>query len=212
MSDIAQGNATIFIDWDGTLSGSRFWQQWRDSTDNALRERYAKLTQVLFVDNVAMVNDWMRGKLGAEYICDQLAVTLNMPSFEITQALQKSCEQMVIIEGALTKIAALRQLGNKVAIATDNMDTFSRWTVPMLNLEKAFDAILDSSQIGYLKNERDSHDASLFFGNIINGRTTVLIDDNPDLKNVRDFGMTLLPVGGKSLNDWLDYLLRTTNG
>ena len=43
----------IFIDWDGTLSKSRFWEHWQ--TDDS--KNYNKIQQVLFIENLGMIHD-----------------------------------------------------------------------------------------------------------------------------------------------------------
>ncbi len=43
----------------------------------------------------------------------------------------------------------------KCVIATDNMDTFTRFTVPALRLSEHFDGILNSFERGVLKQDID---------------------------------------------------------
>ena len=40
-------------------------------------------------------------------------------------------------------------------LVTDNMDCFTRFIAPALGLEKIFDKIINSSDLGYLKTERE---------------------------------------------------------
>lgn len=65
------------------------------------------------------------------------------------------------------------------------MDTFSRYTVPAMKLDKIFDDILSSHHIGYLKDDELLTDTILFFDDYLveNGWSysdAILIDDSPD--------------------------------
>jgi hypothetical protein len=44
----------VFIDWDKTLSNSRFWQHWEPA-------KYQVAAKALFVDAPELVNEWMCG-------------------------------------------------------------------------------------------------------------------------------------------------------
>jgi FMN phosphatase YigB (HAD superfamily) len=64
-------------------------------------------------------------------------------------------------------IAQLRAKGLKVVLATDNMDTFHRWTVPSLQLMSLFDDILSSFQLKALKSDCGAEGRSLFFAHYL---------------------------------------------
>jgi FMN phosphatase YigB (HAD superfamily) len=84
---------------------------------------------------------------------------------------------------SIDTVRAIRRSGVLVALATDNMDTFTRWTVPALGLGTLFDAILDSASLGTLKDDL-TDGQSRFFGpwlsaNGIAPAEAVLVDDSP---------------------------------
>lgn len=183
----------IFIDWDGTLSQSRFWQSWRDNPDDA--EQYRVIETALFRPTTPLLQDWMLGKLAAEQITDYLAERIDTPVATLLEALQSSCETMEVAAGALQVVGKARSIGHKVFIATDNMDTFSRWTVPALGLADKFDGILNSADIGAFKKDLGVDGASRFFAetfrtHAIDPSAAVLIDDSPNSRIVERFGMT----------------------
>lgn len=200
---------TVFIDWDGTLSKSRFWQQWQNDTQYAAL--YQTITAELFSDNKDVSRSWMRGELSSEDICHQLASTSDVSNDVILGALRHSCESMIVADGALDKVEELRSLGVKVILATDNMDTFSRWTIPALSLGKKFDGILNSADMGFFKKEKDDTGGSLFFKDYLStDGLCALIDDSPDNAVVEDFGIKWLAIGDRNIMDWLDYLISAT--
>lgn len=196
---------TIFIDWDGTLSKSRFWEQWRDDTNCS--RYYQTISDKLFSDDKPTIDAWMRGELSAEDVCEKLTKVIDLSKDEILEALRVSCESMVVVDSALDKVQHLRQLGKKVIIATDNMDTFSRWTVPALRLDRQFDDIINSASIGSFKKDKTDDGSSLFFRGYLNDGKYTLIDDSPNADVVEDFGITWLPVDEKTAVDWLDEII-----
>ena len=91
-------------------------------------------------------------------------------------------------------IQALRATGIRVVIATNNMDTFHRWTSPHLQLSEQFDEILDSWQLGFLKADATQHGQSAFFGPYLNRHgispmDCLLVDDTPTNVAVEQFGI-----------------------
>jgi FMN phosphatase YigB (HAD superfamily) len=91
----------------------------------------------------------------------------------------------LISENSLNLVTALRSKGIKVVIATDNMDTFHRWTVPSLRLDSYFDHILSSFELRALKADTDEQGRSLFFtsylkSNAIDPGESLLLDDSDE--------------------------------
>lgn len=147
----------VFLDWAGTMSHSLFWSRWHEA-DPARRQR---VQRDLFGDE-ALVHDWMRGRLSAE---DVVAVVCrgDDPALWLTE-LERSCREMALADDRLRLLVpALRSTGVRVVIATDNMDTFARWTVPALGLVQLVDDVLDSWRLGCLKDDRDRAGRSPFF-------------------------------------------------
>ncbi len=174
----------IFIDWNKTLSYSIFWEQ-LSSPQHPLCYIYEAINQKLFLRNSDMINLWMKGAIDSEQICRFLEKELEISAEILLKELRYSCEQMVFCIPNVPKLLQLiKGKGIQVALATDNMDTFRRYTISALNLEKLFDAFLISSELGCLKYESDG-DKLVFFDEYLRDRNfsysdCVLLDDSPD--------------------------------
>jgi FMN phosphatase YigB (HAD superfamily) len=186
----------IFIDWDGTLSRSRFWQHWLDEDP----ESYNKIQQVLFAGNAKIVQDWMRGSVSSEQVVNEVARRSGLDYHYLMSALIKSCKSMTLAHPkVLDSIKAKRDKKVKVIIATDNMDTFNRWTVPALNLEEHFDGILNSINMGALKEEFDEDGTNPFFRLYLNQNSLrpdqfLLIDDRDMSQTAKRLGIGFIQV------------------
>ncbi len=201
--------AVVFLDWDGTLCGSKFWGHWSDdasySRANLLIQRH------FFRAAPEIITEWMRGEWDIEKVIAEIAHRTGLATKDLRIGLQESCERMELFsDSILPTIANLRKNNIKVVIATDNMDTFIRWTVPALNLESHFDGILDSYSLKALKRDKDAAGQSKFFTqylakNHITPMSTVLVDDGEHNMVVRDFGMQYIQVTPRS--SALDILL-----
>jgi FMN phosphatase YigB (HAD superfamily) len=170
---------TILLDWHDTLSHGRYWQRWRD--DPARVADYARLEATLFGDGAALLLRAMRGQLSIEQACAELAVAVGLPTEVIQAELQWSCEAMTVAPELLDAIAALRARGVVVLIATESTASFRRWTVPALQLDQHTDGLLDSSQIGALKEDLDDDGRSRFFADWLDSwpeSASVLLIDN----------------------------------
>lgn len=189
----------IFIDWDGTLSRSRFWEQW---ANDPIRKKDNQLIQERFFQTTPeMLETWMRGALNTEAIVEEIARRTGLEAKVLLSGLQESCKQMKLLDStALDLIVKVRKQGMKVVIATDNMDTFTRWTVPALQLHHYFDDILNSHFLKALKKDKKEDGTSAFFGGYLQkysiepGRS-VLIDDSSRNVVVEEFGMGYVKVG-----------------
>ncbi len=183
---------TIFLDWDGTLSVSRFWQHWAIERPDA----YAAIQRHLFGSN--MVEPWMRGRYSAEERVATIAPKLGLAPALILKELTESCRRMTLIDPEVSVlIAALRSRGVSVVIATDNMDTFRRWTMPALGLDTLVDDVLDSHTLGYLKRDIASDGRSLFFGSYLasaglKSGESVLLDDGAHNRVVQTVGIDFI--------------------
>ena len=200
----------LFIDWDGTLSRSRFWERWKNSPeDNA---KYHRLQDALFIDKAGklLIKDWMMGLRSYNDILTYASRVTAIPYENLANELQYSAENMKFLdENALGLIQLLRAKGLKVLIASDNMDTFRNWTVPALGLEALFDGILVSDTRGAMKSHISPDGFSVFFHpylsqQAIKADETVLIDDSLNTKVVERIGINFLHVNeSASLTDHL---------
>ena len=87
-------------------------------------------------------------------IVRQLSESTGYPAELILADLRESCETMRLMsEAVLPLVDRLRERGVRCFIATDNMDTFTAFTVPALGLADRFDDILNSFEKGMLKQD-----------------------------------------------------------
>ena len=141
----------IFLDWNKTLSSTRFWEQLSDPT-HELNQLFTKIESVLFNKDYNIVNPWMLGKITSEEVCKFISQKIGVEHSVLQKELKRSCVNMKFINDNVTKI--LRQLkmqGVVLVIATDNMDTFSKYTYPTINKYSLFDGYLNSYDIGCFK-------------------------------------------------------------
>lgn len=140
----------------------------------------------LFADNRSIINPWMKGELSVDDIVGQMSQDIGIASEVILGELRRSCEEMQYsIDNLEDIIKQIQARGIKVVIATDNMDTFSLFTAPAMNLNKKFDGILNSHDIGYLKDDDQPDDRILFFDQYLakNGwryTDAILLDGSSD--------------------------------
>jgi FMN phosphatase YigB (HAD superfamily) len=184
----------VFIDWDQTLSTSRFWGQWETSRP----QLYELIQKHLFGSGSTAPQAWMRGQVNAEQVIKQLALATGIEEETLLGELKRSCQAMELIDPSVKQtITTLRSQGINVVIATDNMDTFPRWTVPALGLADVVDGILDSHTLGVLKKDTDTKGKSRFFQPYLSRqgvepREAVLFDDNA--RYVEGFGIQYVQV------------------
>lgn len=171
----------VFVDWSRTLSTSLFWQPRSgcrlSDADLARVERYV-------FGRAELLRRWMVGEVSAEDVCALAAGRLGLAAADLLADLEDSCRRMEFDDPASVEaLQAIRARGIKVVLATDNMDTFPRWTVPALHLGGIFDGILDSASLGVLKGDLVDG-RSPFFGPWLADQRilpaeAVLFDDSP---------------------------------
>lgn len=161
----------LFLDWDGTLSHGRFWSELDEYV-------YEKIQRCLFNQNSLLIDEWMKGSRSSEDVCDWLELSVGCKSQVLFNALIKSCERMTLPENIRRLISEIRK-NRYVVLMTDNMDCFSRCTVPAGRMEELFDCIINSSATRKLKRDQNG----LSFHEIVQRydtqlRDCVLIDDS----------------------------------
>jgi hypothetical protein len=188
----------LFVDWHLTLSTSVFWEQFSDPAHpqhRLLAFMQAALFTPMGVET--WVIPWMRGVFTSEEVMVGVCRGTDFdPDFAL-QALQSSCQQMRLVSEAIPRcIRDLQAKGLRVVIATDNMDTFHRWTVPGLRLPALFDDILSSWQLRALKEDRRQDGQSLFFADYLQAHQigwgeSLLLDDGDEAfgNTIRQFGI-----------------------
>jgi len=140
----------LFIDFDGTLCRDRFWRSFEQNNSEKI--------QTAFRANKSKISDWMRGSYTSEEINNLISKETNIPFDNLWQVFVADCKSMRIDSEALNRIQNLRKYYHAILV-TDNMDCFSRFTVPALNLDKYFDSIINSFNI---KKRKDDNGGELF--------------------------------------------------
>ncbi len=175
----------IFIDWNKTLSFDLFWGH-LSREEHPNHKHLDAIEKWLFVDNRTIIKPWMKGEITVDDIVESMNKDTGISKKMIIDELKHSCENMTFcfagIEDLINKI---RERGILVIIATDNMDTFDKFTVPALKLDLLFDDILNSYTLGHLKDESDPSDSILFFDDFLKSHNlryedSLLLDDSPD--------------------------------
>lgn len=174
---------SLFIDWHNTLSTSLFWGHLQDPIHP--HHHLFRILQPLPPDiHQALFTPWMRGSVTSEEVIHAMSEKLSLDYDLIWQEFICGCQSMQLFSEEIPSlISQIRAQGVKVVIATNNTDSFSRWTVPSLKLLEIFDAILNSANVRGLKWDVDEKGQSLFFANFLQEQAihpgeSVLIDDN----------------------------------
>jgi FMN phosphatase YigB (HAD superfamily) len=178
----------IFIDWNGTLSKSRFWQQLSDPK-NELNKIYQSIEKWFFEKNNELLDDWMLGKKNARQVCYILGARWKINHQVLYKNLIVSCRQMRIFDQKAEKIIrAIKKQGTKVLVASDNMDVFRDFTIPALKLDKIFDNFLLSNEVGCFKYSVQKNKLPFFESYLASQdksyQEVVLLDDSPDKNNI----------------------------
>jgi FMN phosphatase YigB (HAD superfamily) len=188
----------LFIDWDGTLCNSRLWEHWKD--DPKYADHYEFIQDHLFRGADNTFQQWMLGEFTTEQALGLVAPKVGLRAEVLQEHMQRSCENMSFIDERLPNLLQrARERGLHMAIATDNMDCFARWTTPALGLHSMTDGILSSHQLGAFKRDTAPDGSSKFFSDYLRAYDirpdrAVLIDDGPKNQIVESFGMNYLGV------------------
>ncbi len=139
----------LFIDWYKTLSSSHFF------VSNNIEKSITNILQkALFEDHSSLLEPWMRGELNYKDIVDKISSSSTLSIDIVLKAFKDSCSAMELDSPLFIELIQLvRAKGIKVVIATDNMDVFTKFTVPSLKLNRYFDHIISSHQVGYVKDD-----------------------------------------------------------
>lgn len=202
--------AVILLDWHQTLSVSRFWGPWLDSDDPSRREVAVRMAESLFGEPSSQLDPWCRGALSAEQVVHTVAVQAGLDPLLVMEGLEASCRGMQLLsDKTLPKVDVLRGRGVRVRIATDNMDTFSRWTVPAMGLSRWF----DPADLGAVKNAPlDDRGRHPFFSDLLDGlepgaRVYLVDDGHATASAVEPLGITFCHVTPDcDVVAWLDLL------
>jgi len=178
----------IFFDWSMTLSKSLFWSQLADKK-HPRHHWHDNIISYVFKKNDSMVKDWMTGHIDMEFVAKSISQEFGYSKDLVLSDLIESSKGMKLVDRRIIKmINTIRERGTKCVIATDNMDTFIKYTRPSLCLDKYFDDFLVSYNMGIMKfNVTDSQIP--FFDDYLQQEKVkyedvLLIDDSCDTSGV----------------------------
>ena len=180
-----QNKPILFVDFDGTICYDRYWR-------SLPVDQYESVQKFLFQENIRIVMDWMRGNYTAEDINKIVSDHLNGDYETIWNLFVNDCKTMQISAGVLETISELRKK-YVVILITGNMDSFNRFTVTELELEKYFDEISSSYDEKLLKSDNEGELFLKYLGKYsADIKKSVLIDDSKSTCKTFD------KLGGKS--------------
>ena len=136
---------SLFIDFDGTICFDRFWA----SAPSLIK---TWINQNIF-QNETLVHDWMKGYKTSEEINKYISNSTKYEYSKLWEIFVKKCREMTIEQGILAKIKSLSKSYTTILI-TDNMDSFRRFTLPSLKLNRYFDQIEVSTDYNSLKTDK----------------------------------------------------------
>ena len=194
----------IFIDWNGTLSPTNFWSHLEKSEKKKDRSLFKVWADTMFLKHKEKIIPWMRGKYTTEEMLTFVSKDTRTQYSSIFEEFVVGCRRMEYSSPNIpVLIEQLRNRSAIVSIATNNMDSFSRWTVPSMKLDFLFDEILNSYNLKALKHDLDKMGRPLFFRDFfkkysINPKDCYFIDDGEDKMGViSNLGMTYRKINKK---------------
>lgn len=179
----------LFVDFNGVLSYKNFWFS-LENKKHSLNKYLPKIETFLFKENIELVKKWMLGLYSSEeihkLICDNLSINYD----DLFSVFQGDCDNLDISSKILEKIKQLKPYYTCI-LATDNMDSFDRFTIPNNPiLNDVFDRVDNSFSMKRMK----SNDGGYYFTNLVKESKTemgncILIDDsNGNCRCFEDIG------------------------
>ncbi len=191
----------LFIDFDGTLCHDRFWRSLDASS-------FEKIQNFLFGTNTLMVTEWMRGIYSSEEINQHISKELHIPFEKVWEIFVADCKNMNIPVDVLNRIKNLK-LNYYTVLITDNMDCFTRFTVPAHSLNSYFDLIINSFDNKKFKSDNEG-EIFLQVANELGAKIeeSVLMDNSKDAYHTfsKLGGITRFVTLKKPLAFWLENL------
>lgn len=143
----------IFVDFNGVISYKNFWDSIRISDKHI----YKKIDSFLFRDNFDLVRIWMKGKKSSEEIHQFISEELNISFEYLFSHFKQDCETIDISNKILNNLESIKE-NFYLILRTDNMDSFTRFTLPANpRLSRVFDEIDNSFELKELKRENNGY-------------------------------------------------------
>lgn len=133
----------LFIDFNGVISYKPFWFS-LSKPDHRYHNYFISMERFLFKENRELIKNWMLGEYSTEQIHQIMKEKLNIPYDEILEIFINDCRNIDISKKILEKVKELKQYYYCI-LATDNMDSFSRFTLDSNpELSNTFNEVNDS--------------------------------------------------------------------
>lgn len=198
-SDLSNVRCVVF-DYGFTLSSELYFTavppavpQWRE------------LIQRLIFDHDDITGPWMCGEIGLDDIAAILAPEMAMTKDDVLGYLRRGCTDLGF-NAAVIDFARRVQSGPlKSALVTANMDVFSDVVVPSHGLDRLFDVIVNSADVGTCNKSVLWRVAFAALGAGISYHNSLLIEDgaaNPATFRAQG-GVAHQYVGDQVFRDWL---------
>lgn len=150
---------------------------------NALQGKYQQvldyIEEKILSSNSDIVNKWKRGEKSSEEINKQIAGETGIDFSDLNLLFEEGLKSMKIDEDLLEFIMNIKSRV-KTVLLTDNIDVFDTIIVPYKKLDTIFSLIINSSNFGCRKYERQGFlfDIALNRMNHKNYKTALLVDNS----------------------------------
>jgi|SRR3989344_1504121 len=140
---------SVLFDFDGVLCKERFYEK---TLLPDYGEEYNWIQKNIF-GNKKLIHEWMRNKVDSDEINGLISKNSDIGFEKLNELYKESIRRMELEKDIIDLVKLLKQSGTKIGVATDNMDVFTKITIPCHRLDTLFDVIINSADYGWLKKD-----------------------------------------------------------
>lgn len=140
---------TILFDFDGVLCKDRFYEKTLLPDYQGV---YDWIQANIFKDK-ELIKKWMKNQIDSAGINRLISENTDIEYGILNKLYEESICRMKLDKEIKGLARLLKLSGKKIGIVTDNMDVFTKITVPNHQLVILFDVIINSADYGILKKE-----------------------------------------------------------
>lgn len=118
----------LFLDFNGVLSYNKFWNQLESET-HEYHHYWSMLHEYLFVKDRKLFSQWMLVELTSEKVHRIIEINTSISYEFLFPLFVEDCKTIDISESILDQIELLKEKYYCI-LATDNMDSLERYTLP----------------------------------------------------------------------------------
>ena len=141
----------VLFDFDGVLCKGRFYEKTLLPNHS---EIYDWIQRNIF-GNKEMVRNWMRNRVNSTEINELIAKNTGIECKFLNELYEESIRRMELEKEVKDLAESLKLSGKKIGIVTDNMDVFTKITIPNHQLDALFSIIINSADYGLLKKDEN---------------------------------------------------------